>query len=144
MTRIAPRIAPLAAALVLASAAAPAIAQQLRAPEPPVIRATPRERPAPARIDAPRTTQPPVVASDPRQRPQDSAPIPETGPATKLPTQAPRRDPDPAASERPLRDASGRPVGGMVRVAPNRVYDPASGRYYWTTPGGQLIGSGRK
>ncbi|HZF96838.1 MAG TPA: hypothetical protein VEY92_01100 [Pseudoxanthomonas sp.] len=36
----------------------------------------------------------------------------------------------------PLLDAVGQPLPGVIRVAPNQVFDPGSGRYYWTVGAG--------
>jgi hypothetical protein len=79
----------------------------------------------------------PSVNADLAQRLADSAPIRATGPAQEpvLKLQAPG---DVAAQTRiapealPLLDAAGQPLPGVIRIAPNRIFDPGSGRYYWT------------
>ena len=78
--------------------------------------------------------QVPRVATDPGQRPQSSSPIPSEGPAKQLPAEqtAPARK-TPAS----VLDSTGKPVSGMIQVAPNRVYDTATGRYHWTESDGQ-------
>ncbi len=82
---------------------------------------------------APRPTQ---IPNAPDQRPPLQT-IPSTGPSTPAlvqPAAPPPLGPvDPHGASRVL-DATGKPVHGTVRVAPDRVYDPATGRYYWTRP----------
>jgi hypothetical protein len=75
------------------------------------------------------------VASDPNQRPQAPAAIPSTGPAREVSTESKA----PSARKQPsnVLDANGKPVNGMIQIAPNRVYDPATGRYHWTETSGQ-------
>lgn len=68
-------------------------------------------------------------------RQQAPAAIPSIGPARQVPVGSAT----PAASKSPARvlDASGKPVNGLIQVAPNRVMDPATGRYHWTKGSGQ-------
>lgn len=84
-----------------------------------------------------RTPMAPVISSDLGQRPANAAPIRATGPAVEPLLQLPTSPTEPLklASSR-LLDPAGRPIPGVVRVAPNRVYDPGSGRYYWTVGSG--------
>jgi hypothetical protein len=127
---------PLGLAALMWVAAAPAISQQLQQPTVPATNPAPvptqtgvgpqlkQAQPAPA----------PKVATDPNQRPQSSSPIPSAGPAKQLPTeQAMPARKTPAN----VLDSTGKPVNGMIQVAPNRVYDPATGHYHWTESDGQ-------
>jgi hypothetical protein len=84
---------------------------------------------------------PPAVPATPDQRLQSSSPIPEQGPAKQLQKTAAPAQPVPVQPTRPnpVLDATGKPVAGTIQVAPNRVYDPATGRYYWTTPSVQPV-----
>lgn len=83
-------------------------------------------------------TPAPAVPSDPAQRPAAKAQVADKGPASVLPSLKKPVPPLPAAP-RPVAviDSKGRPVHGTLQVAPNRIYDPASGRYHWTVPSGQ-------
>ena len=117
-------------------AAAPAVSQQLQQPTVP----TTKPVPAPTQtgvgpqLKQVQPTQVPKVATDPNQRPQSSSPIPSAGPAKQVPAEqtAPARK-NPAN----VLDSAGKPVNGMIQVAPNRVYDPATGLYHWTQTEGQ-------
>ena len=83
-------------------------------------------------------TPAPAVLSDPAQRPVSSAKIQDKGPANALPPASKPVQPLPAAATpATVIDAQGRPVRGALQVAPNRIYDPATGRYHWTVPAGQ-------
>lgn len=88
----------------------------------------------PSLIQPPAT---PVMPSDLGRRPAGSAPIRATGPALEplLQVPTPQAGPLKAVSSR-LLDPAGRPIPGVIRVAPNRVYDPGSGRYYRTVGSG--------
>lgn len=125
-----------ASAVVVAFAlvAAPALAQQLRQPPPPL------PPPAlPAQDASPRIVQPsaaPALPDHPSQRPAN-APIRATAGDEKPQTAAAKQAQD--DDDRQVIDASGRPVRGMVKVAPNRVRDTATGRYYWVSPAGRLL-----
>ena len=80
----------------------------------------------------------PAVSSDPAQRPAASAPVPDKGPANVQPIAKKPVQPLPAVpTPATVIDANGKPVRGALQVSPNRVYDPATGRYYQTTPSGQ-------
>ena len=108
---------------------------------------TPQEGERPVQAVAPRNSgvgpqlqqvpmQPQAIASDPSQRPLSASPVRSTGPAQGVPNGADART---LQKGRPasVLDASGKPVNGMIQVAPNRVYDPNSGRYHWTDTSGQ-------
>ena len=83
-------------------------------------------------------TPAPRVASDPAQRPASAAPIQDEGPANALPSVNKPAQPLPAVpTPVTVIDAQGKPLHGALQVAPNRIYDPASGRYHWTAPSGQ-------
>ena len=80
----------------------------------------------------------PAVLSDPEQRPAARTPVPDKGPANAQPTTKKPVQPLPAVPmPATVIDANGKPVRGALQVSPNRVYDPATGRYYQTTPSGQ-------
>ena len=121
----------------LAIAMAPLAAQQLQQPTVPTTK--PVTPPANSGV-GPQLQQkqasPPAVLSDPAQRQPTNSPIPSTGPAKDAPTGPDART---LQKGRPasVLDASGRPINGMIQVAPNRVYDPVSGRYHWTDTSGQ-------
>jgi hypothetical protein len=125
--------------LVLAAlvglAALPASSQQLQQPVVPTAKpATPPSNTGvgPA-LNQPQSAPAPKVASDPNQRPQAPTAVPSTGPAREVPTQSKAA----AARKQPaVLDANGKPINGMIQVAPNRVVDPATGRYHWTEPSG--------
>jgi hypothetical protein len=127
---------PLGLAALMCIAAAPAISQQLQQPT------VPATKPVPAptqtgvgpQLKQAQPVQVPKVATDPDQRPQSSSPIPSTGPAKQVPAEQTA-----AARKTPANvlDSTGKPVNGMIQVAPNRVYDPATGRYHWTESKGQ-------
>jgi hypothetical protein len=83
----------------------------------------------------------PSVNADLAQRPADSAPIRATGPAQEPELRLEAASDAAGPSRRapatlPVLDATGRPLPGVIRVAPNRVFDPGSGRYYWTVGSG--------
>src|SRR3546814_18376136 len=82
------------------------------------------------------------MPANPGQRPRSTSPVPGEGPAKLLPVQPPqvRTVPDPAALPTRVFDAGGRPLSGMLRVAPNRAFDPATGRYYRPTSAGKILG----
>src|SRR5690606_24987557 len=90
---------------------------------------------------APQPVQRQAIPADPGQRPRSTSPVPSEGPAKLLPVQPPhvRTVPDPAPQPTPQFDASGRPLVRLLRVAPNRAFDPATGRYYRTTSAGKLV-----
>ena len=80
----------------------------------------------------------PSVLSDPAQRAGSTARVAEKGPSNAPPM--PKEPPQPLpAAPRPVLvvDAQGRPVRGALQVAPNRIYDPGTGRYHQTTPIGE-------
>lgn len=128
---------PLVFAALIGVAALPALAQQLQQPAVPAAKpATPPSNSGigPSLKQA-QPTPAPKVASDPNQRPQAPAAIPSTGPAREVPTESKA----PAARKQPANvlDANGKPANGMIQIAPNRVYDPVTGRYHWTETSGQ-------
>jgi hypothetical protein len=128
-----PRRATAIAGIALALATAPVAAQHLRQPPPPLP-----PPPAPTQDEAPQIGQPdpaPVVPANPAQRPPTTAPIPSQGPARQVPSEPEKTEP----ASKPVLDSAGRPVRGMVQVAPNRVRDTATGRYYWLSPEGRLL-----
>lgn len=117
---------PLLLGCALALAAGPAWSQQIGQPEPRGVQSVPQ----PAQRQA--------IPADPGQRPRSTSPVPSEGPAKLLPVEAPQaRVPDPAPTR--VFDASGRPLDGMLRVGPERAFDPATGRYYRTTSAGKLV-----
>ncbi len=128
---------PLVFTALIGLAALPALAQQLQQPTVPA--AKPATPPSNSGIGPTlKQAQPasaPKVASDPNQRPQAPAAIPSTGPAREVSTESKA----PSARKQPsnVLDTNGKPVNGMIQIAPNRVYDPATGRYHWTETSGQ-------
>lgn len=95
--------------------------------------------PAPATLPAPATSPIPSGAG---QRAQP-APIPQQGPAQPSPSPLGNTAPSAAKPAQPavrtpskVYDRSGRLVPGAVQVAPNRVLDTRTGRYYNTLPSG--------
>ena len=126
---------PLGLAILMCAAAMPAIAQQLLQPTVPANKPVPTQTGVGPQLKQAQPTQVPKVATDPAQRPQSSSPIPSTGPAKQVPTEqtAPALRKNPAS----VFDSAGKPVSGMVQIAPNRVYDPATGLYHWTRTEGQ-------
>jgi hypothetical protein len=117
-------------AILVCVAAMPAIAQQLLQPNVPTNKPAPTQTEVGPQLKQAQPAQVPKVASDPSQRPQSSDPIPSTGPAKQVPADqtAPAQRKNPAS----VLDSAGKPVNGLIQVAPNRVYDPATGRYHWT------------
>lgn len=122
-------------AILICTAAAPAISQQLRQPTVAANKPVPTQTGVGPQLEQAQPVQVPRVATDPGQRPPSSSPIPGTGPAKQVPAEqtAPARQKNPAS----VFDAAGKPVDGMIQIAPNRVYDPATGRYHWTRMDGQ-------
>lgn len=121
---------------ILLTAAAPSFAQHgLKPAAPPV-----RESVQPLGI-GPQLEQVPAaqtVAADIEQRAPSAEPIKSTGPAKEAkPGFKPPVAARPAKKPVAVIDALGRPVSGAVQVAPNRIYDPGSGRYYRTVPAGE-------
>lgn len=127
---------PLVFAALIGIAAGPALAQQLQQPTVPTTKPVtpPGNSGIGPKLDQAQPAQVPKVASDPNQRPQAPNAIPSTGPAREVPTGAAA----PSTRKQPanLLDANGKPVNGMIQIAPNRVYDPATGRYRWTETSG--------
>lgn len=122
-------------AVLVCAAAMPAISQQLLQPIVPANKPAPAQTGVGPQLKQAQPPQVPKVASDPSQRPQSSDPIPSTGPAKQVPAEqtAPALQKNPAS----VLDSAGKPVSGMVQIAPNRVYDPATGLYHWTRTDGQ-------
>jgi hypothetical protein len=130
MKRIFPGLATL-----MCAASMPAMSQQLQPPIVPAYKPVPTQSGVGPQLEPAQSVQVPKVAVDPAQRPQSSSPIPGTGPAKQVPVeQAATRAKQGAAN---VFDSSGMPVNGMIQVAPNRVYDPATGLYHWTRAEGQ-------
>jgi len=128
---------PLVFAALIGIAAVPALAQQLQQPSVPTTKPVtpPSNSGIGPKLDQAQPVQVPKVASDPNQRPQAPTAIPSTGPAREVPTGAAA----PSVRKQPasLLDANGKPVDGLIQVAPNRVYDPATGKHRWTEGSGQ-------
>ncbi len=120
---------------LMCAASVPAISQQLLQPAVPANKPVPTQAGVGPQLEQAQSVQVPKVATDPGQRPPSSSPIPGTGPAKQVPAEqtAPARQKSPAS----VLDAAGKPVDGMIQIAPNRVYDPATGRYHWTRTEGQ-------
>lgn len=121
------RLSPLLFTCALALAMGPAWSRQIGQPEPRGVQS------------APQPVQRQAIPADPGQRPRSTSPVPSEGPAKLLPVEPPqvRTVPDPAPTR--VFDASGRPLDGMLRVGPERAFDPATGRYYRTTSAGKLV-----
>jgi len=125
--------------VMLALAMAPALSQQLQQPAPPDTKPVTQDNGIGPQLNDPQTTKPPEIPSNLDQRPESSSPIPSTGPAKQMPTESTKSQfgpTGPAQSKRVL-DATGKPIRNGIQVAPNRVYDPATKRYYPTKPAGQ-------
>lgn len=128
---------PLALAALIGFAALPALAQQLQQPTVPTTKPVtpPSNSGIGPKLDQAQPVQTPKVASDPGQRPQAPTAVPSKGPAREVPTES-----TPAKTRKQpanVLDANGKPVNGMIQIAPNRVYDPVTGRYHWTETSGQ-------
>ena len=126
---------PFGLVLLVGFASAPAVSQRLQQPAVPAAKPAPAQAGAGPQLKQSRPMQAPRVPADPGQRPQSSNPIPGTGPAKQVP--AGQAAATAGKSPANVLDANGRPVNGMVQVAPNRVYDPTTGRYHWTRMEGQ-------
>lgn len=82
------------------------------------------------------------IASDPAYRGSPSArraamnaAMQESGYQSSGPYQAPRAPSPTDGIGRPARvidDRTGQPINGAIKVAPNRIWDPATGKYYDT------------
>lgn len=134
------RIMPLAMlAVVLVCAMAPASSQQLQQPTPLGTKPVTQDNGIGPQLNDPETKKPPEVPSNLDQRPESSSPIPSTGPAKQMPTESTksRFGPTKPGQQKRVLDATGKPITDGIQVAPNRVYDPATKRYYPTTPPGQ-------
>ena len=130
MKRILPGLA-----VLMCAASVPAISQQLLQPAVPASKPVPTQTGVGPQLEQAQPMPIPRIATDPSQRPQSSNPIPGAGPAKQVPAgQAAHAAGKPPAS---VLDATGKPVSGMVQIAPNRVYDPATGLYHWTRMEGQ-------
>jgi hypothetical protein len=128
---------PTLAAVMLGLAVLPAASQQLQQPRPRPVATPPDALPA-----SPSDRRPAPLPSDPGQRPPSASPVPSEGPAKLLPPTppaTPRVEPEDSASPTGVFDASGRPLNRLRRVAPNRAFDPRTGRFYETTPAGKLV-----
>lgn len=122
-------------AVLVCATLRPAIAQQLLQPTVPANKPVPTQTGTGPQLEQAQPVQVPKVATDPNQRPQSSSPIPSAGPAKQVPAEqtAPALQKGPAS----VLDSSGKPVNGMIQIAPNRVYDPTTGLYHWTRTEGQ-------
>lgn len=92
--------------------------------------------PPPARSPTPISQgRPSSIPSDSSQRLNAPAAIPETGPA---PTSSKSAVPQNTPVNPPVRalDGSGKPIPGAVRVGPNRILDPSTGKVHTTMPMG--------
>lgn len=123
-------------ALLACIAASPAFSQQLQQATVPTSKpaVAPQQSGVGPQLKQAQPSQAPRVSADPAQRPQAPAAIPSTGPAKQVPV----GPATPATSKPPasVLDASGKPRNGLIQVAPNRVMDPATGRYHWTDGSG--------
>lgn len=119
--------------------ALPALSQQLQQPVVPAAKPVtpPGNSGIGPQLDQAQATQAPKMASDPSQRPQAPAAIPSNGPAREVPAGSTASDTRKQKQPASVLDTNGNPVNGMIQVAPNRVYDPATGRYHWTETSGQ-------
>ena len=122
-------------AILVCAATTPAIAQQLLQPSVPANKPATTQAGVGPQLKQAQPAQVPKVATDPNQRPQSSSPIPSTGPAKQVSAEqtAPALQKSPAS----VLDSAGKPVNGMIQIAPNRVYDPVTGSYHWTRTEGQ-------
>ena len=133
------RIFSLAAAIALSTLAiVPASSQQLQQPvQQPITPATPPAQDAGVgpRLNGARPGQAPTVPANPSQRPPSSDPIPSEGPS-KPAAKTAIKPVEPVERSAPAQvlDDKGRLVPNAVQVSPNRAYDPATGRYFQTTP----------
>ena len=131
------RIIPLAIVGVMSMVAmAPAASQQLQQPMPLAPTPTTQANGIGPQLNDPQAMKPPAVPDNPNQRPQSSSPIPSAGPAKLLPTEPakPRSNPVPPSQPESTLDAAGKPLQGLIEIAPGHFYDPATGRYYRKTP----------
>ena len=126
---------PLLFVALIGFATVTASAQQLQQPTVPTTKPVtpPTNSGVGPKLDQAQPVQVPKVASNPNQRPQAPTAIPSTGPAREVPTGTAAPS---ARKPANLLDANGKAVNGMIQVAPNRVYDPATGRYHWTEASG--------
>ncbi|MGH8063256.1 MAG: hypothetical protein ACREO7_14720 [Pseudoxanthomonas sp.] len=125
---------PLGLAALMCVVAAPAISQQLQQPTVTDNKPVPTQTGVGPQLKQAQPAQAPKLATDPGQRSQSSSPIPSAGPAKQVLAEQTARARKPPAT---VHDSAGKPVNGMIQVAPNRVYDPATGRYHWTESDGQ-------
>lgn len=115
---------------------APASSQQLQQPvQQPITPATPQDTGVGPRLNGTRPGQPSTVPANPSQRPPSSDPIPSEGPS-KPAARSAIKPVEPVVRSAPTQvlDDKGQLVPGAVQVSPNRAYDPATGRYFQTTP----------
>jgi hypothetical protein len=125
---------PLGLAVLICIASGSAAAQQLLQTPVPTDKPVPTQTGVGPQLKQAQPMQVPKVATDPDQRPQSSSPIPSAGPAKQVPAeQAKPARKNPAS----VFDPAGKPLEGMIQIAPNRVYDPATGLYHWTRMEGQ-------
>lgn len=86
----------------------------------------------------PRLVQPasaiPQVRGDLGQRSDRLPRVPERGPAMQAPQHVSGSEsPSSQQPVAPVTGPTGLPIAGAIRIAPNRIYHPASQRYYWTS-----------
>lgn len=126
---------PLGLAALACIATAPAVSQSLQRSVAAAREPVPMQAGAGPQLRQAHPTQLPKIAADPGQRPQSANPIPSAGPAKQVPVEQPAA----AAKQRAasVLDSTGKPVDGLIQVAPNRVFDPATGLYHWTRTQGQ-------
>jgi hypothetical protein len=122
----------------------PTAAAQLAQPPPATLSPPPGSGSRGPQLIQPPAPQSNEIPSAPAQRPLLQQ-IPSTGPSSQPLVQP--AAPPPLGQVNPLGaskvlDATGKPVHGTVRVAPDRVYDPATGRYYWTRPAPEPVPGG--
>jgi len=118
--------------LLLTSTLSQAVAQTLLQPG-----VTPASQNSPAAGGTgPQLKQPQAAVQTSPPGAPGSTVIRAKGPANDTPAPAIRKAATAPASIGVL-DAAGIPLQGYIQVAPNRVYDPARKRYYWTVPAGE-------
>lgn len=122
--------------VLLALASAPASSQQLQQPTPLSPEPPKQGKGIGPQLNQSPVTLPPAIPSNPNQRPQSSSPIPSAGPAKQVPTElaTPQFDPTKTSQPEKVPDATDKPVRGLIQMAPDRFYDPATGRYYKRAP----------
>ncbi|MEO8365567.1 MAG: hypothetical protein ABI538_05105 [Pseudoxanthomonas sp.] len=126
---------PVVLAILVGVATVPAIAQQLQQPIAPANKPVPTQRRMGPELQLAQPAQVSKLATDPSQRPQSSSPIPSAGPAKQVPAEQTALVGQ--KNRASVFDSAGKPVNGMIQIAPNRVYDTTTGLYHWTRTEGQ-------